>query len=136
MGGIVGKLLSKAGTAENPGEGCFREDAGLALLVVRLQHTWMLLGIPRAPGLGGLRGVGVRPGGCEQGVRGKANHREEKTHVPHLGQSWGFISSAFKCYTLFPSGHFSFASNQVTFLKTKQQPRKEIFPLMEKPLVI
>lgn len=115
MGGVIAKLLSKAGTAENAGEGCFHEDAGLALLLVRLQHAGMLLGIPRAPGLAGLGGGGRAAGGCEQGVRGKANHREEKTRVPHLGQGRGLISSAFKRYALFPSGHFPFASNQVTF---------------------
>lgn len=57
MGGVIAKLLSKGGTAENAGEGCFHEDAGLALLLVRLQHSGML-----PPAWQGWEGVGVRPG--------------------------------------------------------------------------
>lgn len=46
IGHIIAKLLFKAGTAENPGESCFREDVGLALPPMHLWCVWMLLCLP------------------------------------------------------------------------------------------
>lgn len=46
IGHIIAKLLFKAGTAENPGESCFREDVGFALPPVHLWCVWMLLCLP------------------------------------------------------------------------------------------
>lgn len=85
-------------------------------------------------GLG--EGSACGQGAGSRGEQGKANHREEKTRVPSLGQSEG--SSPLLPNVTLSSLRviFPFASNQITFLKTQQRPRKETFPLMEKPSVV
>lgn len=75
-------------------------------------------------------------GGCKQGEWGKANHREEKTRVPRLGQSGGSSPPLPNVTRSSPQVIFPSQAIKSLFKKTQQRPRKETFPLMEKPSVI
>lgn len=142
IGHVIAKLLPEAGTAENPRNlllqgwrACFAPGC--------LWCVWMLLCIPQTADLApssvgrAWRGVGVWLGGCEQGGAGqsKPQGRENTCSLP--GTERGLISTASKHYALSSLRViFPFTSNQITFLKTQQRPRKETFPLMEKPSVV
>jgi len=121
IGRVVAKLLSEAGKAENLGESCFCEDAGLAFPPVRLQRAWMLLCTPpaagRAPSAVGGPGGGQQCGwgAASGGEQRKANHRRRENTCSPPGAGQGLISMASERYSLFPLGHFPFASNQITF---------------------
>lgn len=100
---------------------CFHKDTGLALpLVVRgvcgccsASHKLLTWHLPLLAGLG--EGSVCGQGAASRGDQGKANHREEKTRVPCLGQSGG--SSLLLPNVTLSSLRviFPFASNQITF---------------------
>lgn len=100
---------------------CFHKDTGLALpLVVHgvcgccsASHKLLTWHLPLLAGLAEGSACGL--GAASRGEQGKANHREERTRVPCLGQSRG-SSPLLPNVTLSSlRGIFPFASNQITF---------------------
>lgn len=99
----------------------FCKDAGLALPLVvggvcgccSARHKLLTWHLPLLAGLG--EGSACGQGAGSRGEQGKANHREEKTRVPSLGQSEG--SSPLLPNVTLSSLRviFPFASNQITF---------------------
>lgn len=130
VGRVVAKLLSKAGTAENPRESCFCKDTGLALPPVYLRRAWMLLLRPtsRQPGTffswQGSEGGRQAAGGLQAGGSGVKQTTGKRKHVFPAWDRAGAHLHCFQTLRSLPLGSFSLHEQSNHFLKNSAATQK------------